>query len=72
MNENFFEYLYVSGQLDKDMSLSTQTINYLYNTYNRMFPNNPLDDDFFFNSEDDQIRLLSEAIENNSPICKTR
>lgn len=69
---DFFEYLYVTGQLDKDMSLSNTNIKELYNIYNRMFPNNPLDDDFFFNSEDDQIRLLSEAIENNSPICKTR
>ncbi len=72
MDPNFLEYLYVTGELDKDTSLGNPDINALYNEYNIMFPNNPLDNDFFSNSEEDQIRLLSEAINNNEPIIKRR
>ena len=37
-----------------------------------MFPNYPLDNDFFFNSMDEQIRLLSEAVNNFEPIKNKR
>ena len=72
MDPNFLEYLYVSGELDKDDSLSNPDINALYTTYNSMFPNNRLDNAFFSQTQEEQIRLLMEAIENNSPICKIR
>ena len=72
MDPNFLEYLYVTGELDKDTSLGNPDINALYNEYNITFPNNTLDNDFFSNSEEDQIRLLSEAINNNEPIIKRR
>ena len=68
----FFEYLYVSGELDKDTSLSNKDVRELYNEYNRMFPNYPLDNDFFFKTIDEQIGLLEEAINNNEPINKKR
>ena len=64
--------LYVTGELDKEDSLANSDINELYNIYNNMFPDYPLDNDFFFNSYDEQIRLLSEAIENNEPIKNKR
>jgi len=73
MDKDFLEYLYVTGELDKDMSLANKDINELYNIYNSMFPNNPLDNEFFSLSFDEQIELLSEAINSNSPIIrKTR
>jgi len=70
MDDNFLEYLYVTGELNKDDSLSNDEIGSLYATYNSLFPNYPLDNDFFFNSQEDQIRLLEEAISTNSPIIK--
>ena len=72
MNDGFFEFLYVTGELDKDMSLSNIDIKELYDEYNRMFPEHPLDNNFFFNTQEEQIRLLSEAIENNRPIGRRR
>ena len=73
MDKNFLEYLYVTGELDKEDSLSNPTINDLYNEYNSMFPNNPLDNEFFSLSFDEQIELLGESINSGSPIIrKTR
>ena len=68
MDDKFLEYLYVTGELDKEDSLANDDINELYNIYNSMFPNYPLDNNFFFNSQDEQIRLLSYAINNFEPI----
>ncbi len=70
MDDNFFEYLYVTGELNKDDSLGNSNINELYNQYNSLFPNDPIDNEFFFNSQEDQIRLLEEAINNGEPIKK--
>ena len=70
MDPNFMEYLYVTGELDKDISLANPDINGLYNEYNRLFPNYPLDNNFFFNSQDEQIRMLVEAINNGEPIVR--
>ncbi len=70
MDPNFLEYLYVTGELDKDTTLRNPDVNELYTVYNSMFPNYPLDNDFFFNSIEDQIELLTEAINSNSPIVK--
>lgn len=70
MDPNYLEYLYVTGELDKATSLGNDDINALYNEYNSRFPNDPLDNDFFFNSQEDQIRLLVDAINNNEPIKK--
>ena len=70
MDDNFFEYLYVTGELNKDDSLGNSNINELYNQYNILFPNDPIDNEFFFNSQEDQIRLLEEAINNGEPIKK--
>ena len=70
MDQNYLEYLYVTGELDKATSLGNDDINALYNEYNNRFPNDPLDNDFFFNSQEDQIRLLVDAINNNEPIKK--
>lgn len=72
MDPEFLEYLYVTGELDKDDALSNPDIKELYNIYNSMFPNYPLDNDFFSNPMNDQIELLSEAINSNSPIIKRR
>ena len=72
MDKDFLEYLYVTGELDKDDSLANPNINSLYNEYNNMFPDYPLDNDFFSNTIDEQICLLSEAIENNEPIRNKR
>ena len=72
MDKDFLEYLYVTGELDKDTSLSNKDIRELYNEYNNMFPDYPLDNDFFSNTIDEQICLLSEAIENNEPIRNKR
>ena len=72
MDNDFLEYLYVTGELNKDDSLANPDINSLYNEYNNMFPDNPLDNDFFFNTIEDQISLLEEAINNNEPISKKR
>ena len=72
MDPNFLEYLYVTGELDKDDSLSNPDINELYTIYNSMFPGYPLDNDFFSNPMEDQINLLIEAINSNSPIIKRR
>ena len=72
MEKDFLEYLYVSGELDKDDSLSNLTIKGLYDKYNMMFPNYPLDNEFFMLPQDEQIILLEEAINNGSPICKTK
>lgn len=72
MDPNFLEYLYVTGELDKDTSLSNPDVNALYTTYNATFPNNPLDNDFFSLTIEEQIELLVEALENNSPIVKRR
>ena len=72
MDKDFLEYLYVTGELNKDDSLANPDINSLYNEYNNMFPDNPLDNDFFFNTIEDQISLLEEAINNNEPISKKR
>ncbi len=70
MDDNFFEYLYVTGELNKDDSLGNSNINELYNQYNSLFPNDPIDNEFFFNSQEEQIRLLEEAINNGEPIKK--
>ncbi len=72
MDPDFLEYLYVTGELNKEDSLGNPDINELYTIYNSMFPNYPLDNDFFFNTLEEQIRLLSEAIENNEPIKNRR
>ena len=72
MDPDFLEFLYVTGELNKSDSLANSDINELYNIYNNMFPNYPLDNDFFFNSMDEQIRLLSEAINNFEPIKNKR
>ncbi len=72
MDKDFLEYLYVTGELNKEDSLGNPDINELYTIYNSMFPNYPLDNDFFFNTLEEQIRLLSEAIENNEPIKNRR
>ena len=68
MDDKFLEYLYVTGELDKGNALANDTISELYSEYNMMFPNYPLDNNFFFNSEADQIRMLEEAINTNTPI----
>jgi hypothetical protein len=70
MDDNFFEYLYVTGELNKDDSLGNSNINELYNQYYSLFPNDPIDNEFFFNSQEEQIRLLEEAINNGEPIKK--
>ncbi len=70
MDDNFFEYLYVTGELNKDDSLGNSNINELYNQYYGLFPNDPIDNEFFFNSQEEQIRLLEEAINNGEPIKK--
>lgn len=73
MDKDFLEYLYVTGELDKEDALSNPTINDLYNTYNLMFPNNPLDNEFFSLNYSEQIELLEESINSGSPIIrKTR
>ena len=72
MDNDFLEYLYVTGELNKDDSLANPDINSLYNEYNNMFPDYPLDNDFFFKTIDEQIGLLEEAINNNEPINKKR
>ena len=72
MDPEFLEYLYVTGELNKEDSLGNPDINELYTIYNSMFPEYPLDNDFFFNSFDEQIRLLSEAINNFEPIKNKR
>ena len=72
MDSDFLEYLYVTGELNKEDSLGNPDINELYNIYNSMFPSYPLDNDFFFNTLEEQIRLLSEAINNNEPIKNKR
>ncbi len=68
MDDDFLAYLYVTGELDKDDSLANNDIKELYDIYNSMFPNYPIDNNFFFKSHYDQKRLLSEAINNNEPI----
>ena len=70
MDDDYLEYLFVSGELNKDDSLSNDTISNLYAEYNAMFPCNPLDNDFFFMSQEDQISLLVEAINSGAPIIK--
>ena len=70
MDPDFLEYLYVTGELDKDDSLSNPTINELYNIYNSMFPSNPLDNEFFSLSYSEQIELLEESINSESPIVR--
>ena len=70
MDDKYLEYLFVSGELNKDDSLSDDTISNLYAEYNAMFPGNPLDNDFFFMSQEDQISLLVEAINSGEPIIK--
>ena len=72
MDPDFLEYLYVTGELNKDDSLGNPDVNELYTVYNSMFPNYPLDNDFFFNTIEDQIELLNEAISNYAPIVKRR
>jgi len=72
MDPDFLEYLYVTGELNKDDSLGNPDVNELYTVYNSMFPNYPLDNDFFFNTIEDQIELLNEAISNHAPIVKRR
>ena len=72
MDPDFLEYLYVTGELDKDDSLGNPDVNELYTVYNSMFPNYPLDNDFFFNTIEEQIELLNEAISNHAPIVKRR
>ena len=72
MDPDFLEYLYVTGELNKEDSLGNPDINELYTIYNSMFPEYPLDNDFFFNTIEEQIRLLSEAINNNEPIKNKR
>ena len=67
-NGDFFEYLYVTGELNKDDSLSNIDIKELYDEYNRMFPDNPIDSIFFFKPQEEQISLLASAIENREPI----
>ncbi len=70
MDKDFLEYLYVTGELDKDDSLSNPTINELYNIYNSMFPSNPLDNAFFSLIYSEQIELLEESINSGSPIVR--
>ena len=72
MDPDFLEYLYVTGELNKDDSLGNPDVNELYTVYNSMFPNYPLDNDFFFNTMEEQIELLNEAISNHAPIVKRR
>ena len=70
MRDDFLEFLQVTGELDKDNSLSNPTINDLYNTYNSMFPSNPLDNEFFSLTFDEQVVLLEESINSGSPIVR--
>ena len=68
MDNDFFGYLYVTGELDKDTSLANNDIRSLVNQYNMMFPNNPIDNEFFSKPQDEQIQLLCDAINNGEPI----
>ena len=72
MDKDFLEYLYVTGELNKIDSLMDMDINELYEYYNELFPNYPLDNDFFFLSKDEQINALEEAISCERPIIKIK
>ena len=71
--DEWFEYLYVIGVLNDDDSIGNPMIKELYYTYKNKFPNNPISEDFFFNNtQEEQIRLLIDAINNNEPIRNKR
>lgn len=67
--DEWFEYLYVTGVLNDDNYNGNSMLKDLVYKYNSEFPDYPLEEDFFFNrTQDEQIRLLSEAINYNRPI----
>jgi len=53
---------------DEDQIGDTRIKNLVYE-YNKMFPEYPLSEDFFFdNTPDEQVNRLSDAINNYEPI----
>lgn len=67
--DEWLEFLYVMGALNEDDSIGNSKIKDLVYKYNSMFPEYPLEEDFFFdNTQDEQIRKLSDAINEFKPI----
>lgn len=71
--DEWLEYLYVIGVLNEDRTIGNPIIKGLFCNYKNKFPDDPIDEDFFFNNtQEEQMRLLMEAIENNEPIRNKR
>lgn len=66
--DEWFNYLYVMGVID-DNTFGNPLLKNLYYEYKRRFPDNPINEDFFFsNTPDEQISKLYNAINYNQPI----
>ena len=71
--DEWFEYLYVNGVLNQEYAMGNPVLKALVYEYNHRFSDCPLNEEFFFNNtRDEQIKLLSDAIENNEPIKARR
>ncbi len=71
--DEWFEYLYVTGVLNDDNYKGNSFLKSLVYKYKSVFPECVLDENFFFdNTQEEQIRLLESAIENNEPIRSKR
>ena len=69
--DEWLEYLYVIGVLNDDNYRGNTLLKDLVYKYRNSFPDNPIEESFFFdNTQEEQIRLLSEALSNNELIKK--
>ena len=67
--DDWLNYLYIMGAITNEDRIGDSRLKDLVFKYNSMFPENPLYEDFFFdNTQEEQIRRLSEAINNYEPI----
>ena len=66
--DEWLNYLYVVGAVD-DNTVRNPLLKNLYYEYKRRFPDNPVNEDFFFNHTiDEQINLFYNALISNEPI----
>ena len=66
---DWYDLLYIWGVTTERSPFNVAEIKKLYDEYNYMFPDYPLDDSFFEdNNEDEIMRRLKRAIKDQEPI----
>ena len=68
---DWYDFLYVLGVTNEEDSLDDYEIRKLYEDYNKMFPDYPIDESFFEDHDiNEAMEILDRAIREHDPIIR--